>query len=890
MGHMSKFTFPLPGRKQKSAHPPTISGPLTKVQKILGTGEINIDSSTAPKDSNRPWEAKSSSGISITLSETSAGHTDGGESGLMTLGEDESLDSIAQRMGRWEDESEIIPRGLNRQSQTAMGSQGNDLITDASSLRRRQSSSTITSFYDKSKLPLSISQQTSSSAMAKGLPAKANALLDVDGAISGGKKKKPTRLDLSSFLSKAKSSKYINPETVKGQLLAPEVARSPSDMPSSPLTPPPIQQRVEPPRPLQQPSQGREAANPSDPTRHRPTKSTVNLHNLYDHYEQRTFQDMMEKEMYGGGFTDADLEPHVDRQISAYPTPPTSSSTNAYLSPVPVPPVPPVPIQAQHAAKQARMANAVDMPSITGTSPSSLMSPPADCNASISSRHTRTSKASKRTDRSLTDIDLQQNSVLSLSSDSEDDGYATSAKGSLAVPPLSDGQVSPTSPRSAMSQRSGAASTQDSRGKQQKRTSFAASPQFHTIPEGTATATAIPPKIAARASSLVPGPVAKKQSPGFSHQTSRYSVATTATCRTVSYDSRQSVDVDDTKAIAMVPAQSVPQRPKRPESLDEFPSPPGHRAPIPIARRTSTSEQPTPPLSPTSVDFYLQSQRNSTAGFDNGSIRSGQSLSSAAKAGRRSSNSSSLYDANSGRFMAVTRQEEMLLAALRMKRARMREDIIAEFEEEQDRDEYNHLQRLATDESMISGRSSASTTRTATNETGSLSARPQQRPQIRISTGSTDKQVENGCTTSARARSASALAGRSDLGASSRTSSKASKDRPRPSPSAMGGASGLEAQRKETATSRPSLQVTTGVSNKATRRGRQNTLDLQILDDAVEEADEAAAADIPRPDSPISPPFATEQMSMPKKKQVRLSAVGGSLKPNVEAGWWDDSG
>jgi hypothetical protein len=224
-------------------------------------------------------------------------------------------------MGRWEDESEIIPRGLNRQSQTAMGSQGNDLVTDASSLRRRQSSSTITSFYDKSKLPLSISQQTSSSAMAKGLPAKANALLDVDGAISGGKKKKPTRLDLSSFLSKTKSSKYINPETVKGQLRAPEVARSPSDMSLSPLTPPPIQQRVErkprkkmtkeslrematlqeaqptrqAPRPLQQPSQGREVANPSDPTRHRPTKSTVNLHNLYDHYEQRSFQDMMEK-------------------------------------------------------------------------------------------------------------------------------------------------------------------------------------------------------------------------------------------------------------------------------------------------------------------------------------------------------------------------------------------------------------------------------------------------------------------------------------------------------------------------------------------------------------------------------------------------------------------
>ena len=49
--------------------------------------------------------------------------------------------------------------------------------------------------------------------------------------------------------------------------------------------------------------------------------------------------------------------------------------------------------------------------------------------------------------------------------------------------------------------------------------------------------------------------------------------------------------------------------------------------------------------------------------------------------------------------------------------------------------------------------------------------------------------------------------------------------------------------------------------------------------------------DIPRPDSPISPvadlPLRTSQQPLPKKKQVRLSAVG--YRP-MEAGLWGDDG
>ncbi|KAK0707280.1 hypothetical protein B0H67DRAFT_556008 [Lasiosphaeris hirsuta] len=983
----SKFTFPLPGRKSKPAPPPiTTAAPLTKAQKILGTGGISTDSPT--HSDSRWWDVRSNSnsGISVAVeSETTASHTEG-RSGLGSAYDNRSAGSPRRQ---W-DESEIIPRD---QANLLPPAALHDGVTDASSLRRRQSSSTITSYYDKSKLPLSISQQTSSSAMAKGLPTKAQALLDMDShSESRPKKKKPARLDLSALLprSRASKAKHLKPDSHRGLVLGPDLmTKSPSVMSVSPAdsAPPPIQQRTDrslrkkltreslterPPPPeapqQRQPPAGtrREVPGRSEGGRpgHRPTKSTVNLLNLYDHYEQRTFADVIEQDLH------SDLEELAlppGHQMPAYPSPTVSTLSGvAHLSPLGSNPVrPPQPTKQQPPLPTMGSVHD-DLSLATGAGPLSLISPPGD-NASVSSRHTRTSKASRRTDLSLTDLDLQQNSMLSLSSDSEDDNYEPSSRSALAVPrALSDGQASPTSPRSAISHRSAPTVPQDvGRSKQPKRTSFASSPQFLPIPEGAATAAGSPPKISARTSSLLTSSAAKKHASSLAHQTSRLSIATVSTSRTVSYSLMPHTPGEGQGSPGFIntpPQKAGPADPR----FGSFPTPP------PTTRRSArpspasiSSEQPTPPLSPTSVDFYLQSQQSSRHTFDQQSVRSSSksvssslakpgsvsgapsSASSSASAPWRGSAVSSVQEitaAGSGRFMAVTRQEEMLLAALRLKRARMREDIIAEFEDELDREEANTLSRQVTgDSSMsmsgVSRQSSLSTMRNSDNSMGTLSARPQQqqkppRPQIRISTGSNERIREPSLVSAERTArgqillmmdrptehsgldtaepspdlddflgfddenlefpmqhaSGSPIDQYPEQRRSSRASSKASLGSisgassisQRPSLSATTSGTGSGTGSRSNQLSKENLYPRRG-SGQSSRRGSSD-LPVRILEDPREEEG------VPRADSPpLSPCSFPTPTAMTRKKQVRLSAVG-NYKPNVEAGWWDDSG
>ncbi|KAK3315866.1 hypothetical protein B0H66DRAFT_480110 [Apodospora peruviana] len=954
---MGKFTFPLPGRRQKPPQPsPSITGPLTKAQKVLGTGGINTDSPTLSPDSKWGWDSISNSGISIAVSETTASHTDAGETGLGIVHEGEVAAPSPRREARWDEESEIIPRGLNRPSSKGMmGGGGQE--TDASSLRRRQSSSTITSYYDKTKLPLSISQQTSNSAMAKGLPAKVHALLDIDGTISESKekKKKPTRLDLSSLIPKSISQRHLKPDVDRGHVLGPDmITKSPSVMSASPdMTPPPIKQRTErflrkkktkeslkemPSLPESHAIQGPQyqpqghvrrpqTANSPSAGGHRPTKSTVNLYNLYEHYEQRSFADALDLETPPDQGTAPDYQFPPNKVIAAYPTPPATSPDKDFLSPLPsnIP-------RTQPFTKQSLMASSAPELSLSvGLSPLSLISPPTD-SASISSRHTRTSKASKRTDRSLTDLDLQQNSVLSLSSDSEDDGYEPSSKSSLAVPPPSDGQASPTSPRSAMSQRSGTSTSQDSgRGKPPKRTSFATNPQFLPIPERDGLP--ILPKINTRSSSLFPS-LATPTKQALHHQTSRQSTGSTSTAKNSMYGNQQSPNIQDPKTINMVRRNSPPHQPNWVASNDHefnnFPTPPTHRSssqrPSPASRN---SDHPTPPLSPTSVDFYLQSQRTSLAtGVDNGSIRSGSSLDSKpakGNGGRRSSAASSLHDNNSGRFMAVTRQEEMLLAALRMKRARMREDIIAEFEEADymDRtDGEQPLHRHATNDSSasssrISRQSSASTMRNNTmlSESGaaaSLSMRPQhhQTP-MRSATSSgslsksaaasskggkgqillmLDRPINNAvCETAEPTPDLSDFMDFDEEGGENFPMQRHSiPAETNPDTGEERRSSNASSSKASSRSSKSAASSSRAPSSSKSRIERD--IPAQILEEEpLEEDEDEETLGVPRPDSPVSPVVFPLPMAMTRKKQVRLSAVG-SYKPNVEAGWWDDSG
>ncbi|KAK4666332.1 hypothetical protein QC763_404830 [Podospora pseudopauciseta] len=917
MGHSSKFPFSLPGRKHKqsqpaaSAAPLSISEPLTKAQRILGTTAISLDLAGATSDTTKwgPWDGQSNAGISINVTETPAGRDNAGSRLGSARRDDAHHGSSGNRDRRWEEESAVLPKD------NMAPSGRHDDTTDASSLRRQQSSSTIRSYYDKAKVPLAISQQTANSAMAKGLPSKAHAVLDFDGNFNtepkGLKKKKPSRLDLSSLLSK-RSHKHLRPEPTSGHVLGSDVlTTSPSVMSSSSAsTPPPISQRIDrrlrnkmtkeslreqtatpDPRPSPISSAGR-----SDSPKQIPIKPNAELHNLYDHYEQKTFDEALENNYQQ---VPERRGPPPDRALPAYPTPPTSNTGKPSLSPFP--------------RSASRTGQRQDPPPLTVKVPDvhlvrppsapSLVSPMADC-ASISSRHTRTSKASKRTDRSLTEIDLLQNSVLALSSDSEDDYDACSDQ--LAVPPPpSDGPASPVSPRSAMSQPSFTRSEDSSRSKAPKQTTFAESPQYFPTREQQAAASKAP-KTNPRSSSLAPSSSMNNSLQIYPPQ-NRSSSGTTGTARTHGYSALQTPTTYEAKVISMVPKSKSQDQPvwTVPEEtqFEDFPAPPIH--PTQRPPQASRPEQ-TPPLSPTSVDFYLQSQRSSST-QDDGSIASRGSQGSGNRSGRRGSAASSIQDNQSGRFMAVTRQEEMLLAALRQKRARMREDILAEYEDNTDQEEHPGLKREVTNDSsgmsMMSRQSSFSMS-TVRAEANPLSARPRHQDSVRsrASSSAVEQSGKHGHILVMMDESSSDVGpmvqlddfpapAESDRRGSKSSSRSGQPHKQRASLSAMSMPT-TGARRPPRSGSLPRKGSSDQTSVQPTHPAN-NSIPNQILEDPAEDEEDEG---IPRPDSPISPsdfpvPLSATNPStkIANKKHLRLSAFG-TYKPNIEAGWWDDSG
>ncbi|KAF7862522.1 hypothetical protein EAF04_007395 [Stromatinia cepivora] len=222
MGRTSKFSFPIPGRKSSSSKeksyqvPPPMSkkssGNLSKAEQILGTGTAE------PGDWKRPGSR--SSRMSITISETThptRSTNDGG-----------SYDE-------WDGESGVFPRQTGvrgRASSNALGQRfGEDMATETSStthqLRNENSTSTLKSYYDRQKLPVSISQQTSASsardlALRKGLTPVVNRspLLQVDSTnpwdqagqnlssmndnhLGSSERKKSVRLGLSSLFHRS---------------------------------------------------------------------------------------------------------------------------------------------------------------------------------------------------------------------------------------------------------------------------------------------------------------------------------------------------------------------------------------------------------------------------------------------------------------------------------------------------------------------------------------------------------------------------------------------------------------------------------------------------------------------------------------------------------------
>ncbi|KAI1410671.1 hypothetical protein F5Y13DRAFT_167132 [Hypoxylon sp. FL1857] len=304
--------------------------------------------------------------------------------------------------------------------------------------------------------------------------------------------------------------------------------------------------------------------------------------------------------------------------------------------------------------------------------PSTLQIRPTSRNdypASVSSRHTRTSKATPSIMSTL-DSDRQQQSVLSLTdSESDEEGTTYSRPGS-SQPSYDNSFRDDLSTSSSQQQPSTSRLSISSHSTNPKGASYAQLNDFLTIPHASpktkSSSSRSPSTNTLHSTNSSLSTATRVSIP--SHQDARASVSTTGTMGSVlspTYSNQTSYSVQEARAIAFTPLASTAEAAST-VSVDRISTNLGRTVSQQTRQRVSqnshTSDQPTPPLSPTSAEFYKKSSSES--------------------ARKESTASAASEQPHNARLMAVTRQEEMLLAALRKKRARMRENIIAEIEED----------------------------------------------------------------------------------------------------------------------------------------------------------------------------------------------------------------
>ena len=438
MGRTSKFSFPIPGRKHKevpSVNVQTVPGNsnLSKAQRILGTSNnLNIDISPIREEGQHQWKhpGSRSSGMSISISDSTR-----------------SAESIHESQSeQWEHESGVLPKGISEKASSTLlgrryGEDGTTTTSDRSGrLRNEDSSSTLKSFYDRQQMPLSISQQTAASsardlALRKGCPpvVQRSPLLQVETALdpfdehfaasnkhngsglqaiqSPEKRKKPGRLDLTKLFPKSRrhgdksDSDYMTP--------SPSSASTNGSHNAGSLMPDSARRKLKKSQSKESMQSQKCSVRSERSYEQRQTNGT--LLQLYDHYENLPVRSPRMDRIPESRVPDhipsgrdskiirTDPEPNSSKRS---PDPPASSSSKEPFS-----------------WKNVRSSLAA-----TNLTPSSLtrssLTPPnsnweSTSAASISSRNTRTSKTTAGS--SFSHSDLQEKSVLSLSSDSEDD-------------------------------------------------------------------------------------------------------------------------------------------------------------------------------------------------------------------------------------------------------------------------------------------------------------------------------------------------------------------------------------------------------------------------------------------------------------------------------------
>lgn len=623
---MARFSFSIAGRKKQPVHPPTHLPPTSKAHRILGSTPLSID---APAG----WENAS---ISITADDRSA--TAAARYSELDLGTDNYTDDgqvvFANQDEVWGEASHLAhPLRLNAvNAPTPTETAPTDTTVR---LRMSRSLSTIRSWYEKSKSPPVLSQQTSSSSVAKGLPPYTS-----DEGTARTKKKKPAMLDLSRTRIQEQDAVGSGPWTTSRMdrmltspsLLPPSSSMSTHSCDSRKRTKKFTNETLQIPAP-ETPRSNRSGSgrlghgSPSD------------LPSLYDHYEQMSMRHVMNQISTpnlqvtddGPSMLEDVVEGEDEDEVNNFEIYPCRSTPDFSATP--------------------RTGSVLR---------SDWQSSPGGAARSVSSRQTKTSK---NTERSIEGRDLLQTSVLMLSSDSEQEDYddedleepgllaagqsPASASASSPRPFNAPGRLSSSTEfrsRSARDTRPGADCGAGCSSRQGKRTSFAKNNTFIIVPNYECRRDASGGVTSRSATDCGDQPLSL-DSPTSSVM-SDHSNSTAAT-----WQDELGYDIQEARAITMLPARrpsDVAIETRHTASsvagVGVLKSPSLHRA--------SSGDRPTPPLSPTPVDCYIRSAHSSVDG-----------------SGRHS------------RLMAVTHQEEMLLSALRNKQQSSRQALMSQVSE-----------------------------------------------------------------------------------------------------------------------------------------------------------------------------------------------------------------
>lgn len=242
MGRASKFSFPIPGRRHRGQkdtddRTPREQDPAqpSKAERLLGTSHLAIRQATRSKPSLRSTPIpvsnppQSPSYMTVTLSEASFG-SDYADRASSTAVEDIVIPS------RWRSLQSLRPcpssnilGGIYDDEKGRSGSIGS---SNTRRMHTQPSSSTLQSYYDAQKSPLAVSQQTSASAvrdmaLRKGYPPIVEkgehsstyindheSQNNTEKLKKQGRKHRPARLDLSKLFPKPKGLEGAHSEAL----------------------------------------------------------------------------------------------------------------------------------------------------------------------------------------------------------------------------------------------------------------------------------------------------------------------------------------------------------------------------------------------------------------------------------------------------------------------------------------------------------------------------------------------------------------------------------------------------------------------------------------------------------------------------------------------------